>query len=402
MMCTPQAALNTACTLDSDCLTNNCSASYCSVVTGPPNWLTVATLTGGRYFMAAAPLANGKIVLGGGRTGSPTATTARTDVYDIYANTFAMGGALPAAREAAAGVTESTGTYAFAIGGSSYVTTNTVYSGGAWYTSNAAPTGRGYMQCALATDGAAYCAGGASAASGAAQTMEAFTYNVGWTTVTSMPTGRYGLMVAAHPNGLVYAIGGYDASDNPLGNNESYNPMSKTWAALAPLPGPRGDSGAATGTDGRIYVVAGLDTAQRTRVDAYTPALNRWEVVDALRQGARSSHSVVAGADGRIYVFGNSSTADWPSEVYGPNPILSTRNAAAGTVVTLTGNNFGPSARITVTFNNVQVAKGTTDASGGVTTPITFNVPNVGSGTYKVVIVDNRSAFPVTFPFVVP
>jgi hypothetical protein len=48
------------------------------------------------------------------------------------------------------------------------------------------------------------------------------------------------------------------------------------------------------------------------------------------------------------------------------------------------------------------VATGTTDGSGALTAPITFNVPNVGSSTYKVAVYDNRSQFPVTFPFVVP
>jgi hypothetical protein len=404
MMCTPQSAVNAPCTLDTDCLTGRCNASFCSVVTGPPNWLKVATLTGGRYFMAAFPLADGRVVLAGGRAGSPTATTNRVDIYNIKTNTFSTGNVLPTAREALAGAPDQAGINGYAIGGAgtgSGDKTVTLFNNSAWFASTVMLTQRAQGGCALATNGKIYCSGGYDAA-GTVQTNDEFTPNSGWVNKASMPTSRYALALSAGPDGKVYAIGGFDINDTPFATVEAYNPNTNAWTTAAPLPQSRGNLGAALGADGRIYAVAGIDTAQMARVDAYTPATNRWETVDALRQGVRSSHAAVRGADGRIYAFGNSTTADWPTEVYGPNPALSTSTGTVGSPVTVSGNNFGPSARVAVSFNAVAVANGTTDASGGLTAPIIFTVPNVGSGTYKVTVTDNRSAFPVSFDFVVP
>jgi hypothetical protein len=90
------------------------------------------------------------------------------------------------------------------------------------------------------------------------------------------------------------------------------------------------------------------------------------------------------------------------STVYGPAPTLSATTGTAGTTITVNGNNFAASARVTVTFNGNTVATGTTDGAGAIAAPITFNVPNVGSSTYKVTVYDNRSQYPVSFSFVVP
>jgi hypothetical protein len=47
------------------------------------------------------------------------------------------------------------------------------------------------------------------------------------------------------------------------------------------------------------------------------------------------------------------------------------------------------------------VATGATDSTGALTAPISFSVPSVGPGTYKVYAVDNRSQYPVSMPFTV-
>jgi hypothetical protein len=75
------------------------------------------------------------------------------------------------------------------------------------------------------------------------------------------------------------------------------------WAAAAPVPAPRSEV-AATAVHGEIVIVGGLteDGAPSARVDAYSPARNRWRRLPDLPVGV---HHALAASDGtRLYVVG--------------------------------------------------------------------------------------------------
>lgn len=88
---------------------------------------------------------------------------------------------------------------------------------------------------------------------------------------------------------------------------EIYDPETDTWTLGAPMPRPRQMLGAATGADGRIYVVGGVPGLSRGNssdaVDVYDPRTDTWSEGPDLRQ-ARHSHAVVAAPDGRIFAIG--------------------------------------------------------------------------------------------------
>jgi N-acetylneuraminic acid mutarotase len=112
-------------------------------------------------------------------------------------------------------------------------------------------------------------------------------------------------------DGCIYAIGGADGyQPGPVSTVEAYDPMTDTWAAVAPLRSARSLLGAATGPDGRIYAVGGEPdfNAHTVRtVEVYDPDTDRWATV-APMPTSRSAPVVATGSDGRIYVIGG---VDW-------------------------------------------------------------------------------------------
>ena len=54
---------------------------------------------------------------------------------------------------------------------------------------------------------------------------------------------------------MVLVLGG-ELAPNTFAENEAYNAKTKTWRTLAPMPGGRHGTAAAT-TGGRVYIAAG-------------------------------------------------------------------------------------------------------------------------------------------------
>jgi N-acetylneuraminic acid mutarotase len=78
---------------------------------------------------------------------------------------------------------------------------------------------------------------------------------------------------------------------------------SVEWEARAPMPLPRTEVSAAT-VGSEIMVLGGFtsDRGASTRVDAYSPAQNRWRRLPDLPVGLH--HAMAVGAGGRLYVLG--------------------------------------------------------------------------------------------------
>jgi hypothetical protein len=89
------------------------------------------------------------------------------------------------------------------------------------------------------------------------------------------------------------------------------------------------------------------------------------------------------------------------TQAYGPFVTMTPTSASRGASVMVSGNNFAANAHVSVTFDGTPVAMGTTDAFGGLTATVTFNVPNVGSGPHVVKVVDDKSLYPITLKLTV-
>ncbi|MFZ3059926.1 MAG: kelch repeat-containing protein [Candidatus Methanoperedens sp.] len=99
-----------------------------------------------------------------------------------------------------------------------------------------------------------------------------------WATKSAMPTARSDLH-AASTGGLLYVAGGNIGPSGATNTVEAYNPVTDTWATLAPIPHPvyQGTIGV---IDGKLYVVGGWDypiSGIPTRtLQIYNPVSNTW------------------------------------------------------------------------------------------------------------------------------
>lgn len=115
---------------------------------------------------------------------------------------------------------------------------------------------------------------------------------------------------AAGADGRIYVIGGqtnYDSTSS-LAATRIFDPKNDAWTEGASMPTARSCPGAATGPDGRIYVVGGqIGRRALDVVEAYDPQENLWTHCSPM-PSARTDPSVVAARDGsghfRIYSIG--------------------------------------------------------------------------------------------------
>jgi|GEM_PF-5133781 len=126
-----------------------------------------------------------------------------------------------------------------------------------------------------------------------------------FTALASLPTRRLDAAVAANSS-QIYVLGGY--SGGVLDNVLVYDVASNTWSSALPMSTPRSNFGAAFGSDGKLYAVAGLignnwaDGASRSG-EVFDPAVPGWTALPAL-SGGREGSSLVAGAAGVASIGG--------------------------------------------------------------------------------------------------
>jgi N-acetylneuraminic acid mutarotase len=169
--------------------------------------------------------------------------------------------------------------------------------------------GRRVLAAATGPDGRIYAIGGIDS-SKILNRVEAYdTTTNTWTTVAPMPGGARAFLAAATgPDGRIYAIGGSDGTAD-LARVEAYDTRSNTWTTLAPMPGGgRGLLVAATGPDGRIYAIGGSNgpggSGPLDTVEAYNVSSNTWTTALGMAAGARNFLAGATGPDGRVYAIG--------------------------------------------------------------------------------------------------
>jgi hypothetical protein len=151
-----------------------------------------------------------------------------------------------------------------------------------------------------------------------------------WTSTTPTPTlgsqafsKRFANGAATGPDGKAYIVGGYAGYLPPFtppykltGNVlvEQYDPISNTVTDVAQMNTPRGFQATVTGCDGKIYAIGGVadnslnHNGPQNSVEAYDTALKTWTTLDVTTNTSGGFLATV-GNDCNIYVFGTG--ADW-------------------------------------------------------------------------------------------
>jgi N-acetylneuraminic acid mutarotase len=232
-------------------------------------------------------------------------------------------------------------------GNGDFLTTHEVYepANDAWSKAAPIPTPRGTLAAVTGPDGLIYAIGGADANSALA-TVEAYDPAADkWITKAPLHTPRAWVAAVTGHDGLIYAIGG-TSGQTVLNSIEIFNVTTDTWT-ISPytLPVPTCGLAAAVDPSGLIFAIGGDNLVNNTasaspNVYSFNPAAPGWTAQPAL-SAARLCLAAATGPDGRIYAIG------------GLNP----NSGVLGTVEAYTSDKCYPIVqKIAVVQNNLSIA----------------------------------------------
>ncbi|MFJ9901247.1 carboxypeptidase regulatory-like domain-containing protein [Streptomyces sp. NPDC091280] len=144
-----------------------------------------------------------------------------------------------------------------------------------------------------------------------------------WTTLTDYPTPVMDNAVATGPDGRVYSVGGIDGM-SLLPNGSVYDPATSAWTALPADPaGPR-EAPQAAFLNGRLYVTGGWDETGNptTTTEIYDPQQHSWSTAAANPAGLAARAS--ATLDGKWYLVGGCATRCGSTDVQVYDPAAGT------------------------------------------------------------------------------
>lgn len=130
----------------------------------------------------------------------------------------------------------------------------------------------------------------------------------GWEPQRPMAAPQGGLAVVSRA-GRVLTFGGFtDDFAAPVRTAQAYDPRTRRWTLLPPLPTARGDAAAAA-VGHRVYVIGGYGAqAAVTTVEVLDLHTNRWSTGPSLPAPLAGAAAVAAGH--RIYVIGGYDKSD--------------------------------------------------------------------------------------------
>jgi N-acetylneuraminic acid mutarotase len=270
------------------------------VALGGAAWQPHASMPVPRTEVAAAPFRGDIAVVGGYLADGSSSDD--VDLYDPASDSWSRLPDLPvevnhAAAASAGGKLYVVGGY----GGPGVRLRNAyVFDGDRWRGLAPLPAARAAAGAA-AVGGKLYVVGGVGP-NGLARRAYALDLKTGrWASIAG-PTPREHLAATAAA-GKVYAVAGRRAGyDTNLRTFEAYSPVTRRWARLAPVPDPRGGTGAAF-AKGLVVSVGGEEPEGTIgEVFGYDLARKRWRRLANL---PTARHGVgVATIAGRVYVIG--------------------------------------------------------------------------------------------------
>src|SRR5207249_444854 len=104
---------------------------------------------------------------------------------------------------------------------------------------------------------------------------------IGWTQAAPLPADRSSMGVATGSDGLIYSVGGLQ--DVAVATVQAYDTEADTWSGKPSLPTTRHTLAAATGGDQRLYAIGGQHASTiLASVTALDPTAGGWVSVASL------------------------------------------------------------------------------------------------------------------------
>jgi hypothetical protein len=138
-----------------------------------------------------------------------------------------------------------------------------------------------------------------------AASVEGKQVNITWTRETDIPLPRGGYFAAWHNGGLWLAGGSYWKDGKKLWTDEAsfYNPKTKAWSSLQPLPKAFG-YGATANVGKDLYLFGGTDADGNLNKAIYRLRDGNWSEIGESPAGF--IYPAYAAIGKRVYIFGGS------------------------------------------------------------------------------------------------
>ncbi|MGH2772071.1 MAG: kelch repeat-containing protein, partial [Actinomycetota bacterium] len=345
-----------------DCPGNNSSEIYNPTL---GVWLPAGPLSFGRRFHTATLLANGKVLVSGGKSGS-TALSA-SEIFDPSTGLWSAVGSMSQFRFNHTASLLQSGKL-LVVGGqstSAFLSSAELFdpSTGVWNTTGPLPSARAMHTSTLLSSGKVLVAGGSNATS---STKSSILYDPSlgsWSATGSLRLARSTHAATLLPSGKVLVAGGQTSTADagrPRPSAELYDPATELWGATSTMrQGRSGSPTAPTGhslsllLDGRVLVVGGIDgtAAEIFIAQSDLSIVNTQDSPDPVSLGEELAYTAGVINRGLSSASGVTVTEVLPSGARFVSAASSqgTCAQASGTVTCLLGSlSMGKSATITV------------------------------------------------------
>ncbi|MGH9837501.1 MAG: kelch repeat-containing protein [Blastocatellia bacterium] len=278
-------------------------------------WSATGSLSTPRLGHIAVRLANGKVLVAGGRSGYfPTTVVTTAEIYDPDTGAWSAAGNFSVARQGAT-VTLLADGWLLVAGGWSDADSASVNSAelydpvtGVWSPAGTMNSARSGHTATLLANGQVLVVSGYS--SSGLRSAELYDPATGsWTATGDLITAGFSTRdPTLLPNGKVLVAGGErDVYEYCIGvtNAQLYDPATGQWSATASLTAPRGYHTTTLLPNGKVLVAGGTDSECNTLKSAelYDPATGSWSVTGSLNT-ARGEHTATLLANGKVLVVG--------------------------------------------------------------------------------------------------
>ncbi|XXT14270.1 kelch repeat-containing protein [Sorangium sp. So ce429] len=243
-----------------------------------------------------------------------------------------------------------------------------------WSSVGSSTIGRSQHTATLLQDGKVLLIGGIVAGSFTTVMATTTLYDPAtntWAAKASMSTPRVGHTATLLGNGKVLVAGG--SSTTELATAELYDPATNTWSSAASMSDPRWYHSATMLSNGNVMVVAGVNNVINflTNTEIYNPSSNTWTAGPSISVG-RSWHSATRLNDNRVLVAGG-----WHSSP--PNGVVSLASAEIYDPVSNTWTTVNSMNDARLTHSAVLLGDGRVLAVGGLSNNVWLSSAEVYS-----------------------
>gem|GEM_PF-658207 len=291
-------------------------------------WKNETPMTVSRFIPVASALKNGKVMIAGGVTTSPSfGYLLSTEIFDPVTNQWTAGPDLPGPRARATGTLLNNGKV-LVVGGqdnAAILSSTVIYDPdtNSWSPGPSLTYARTAHTATLLPDGRVFVAGGTGDFGGTQIVAQTEIYDPNtntWSVGASMPTPVFYSVATASADGKIIVTGGQVSTFQTT--VQIYNISTGTWSTGASMTTARVAHAAVLLNSGKILVAAGYNSSGSVgSSEIYDVSTNTWTAGPALNV-ARNAPSAMLLADGKVLLAGGEyapgrSTAT--AEIYDPD-----------------------------------------------------------------------------------